>query len=128
MNSEPNVTDPKMNPANLYCEETFTDRSVGTIRRLKPVKKDGSADDGRKVIYVGHAQIMTAMGAVPLSFEIEAASLEEAIERFANAAQQAIGQTLEEIKEMHREAASSIVIPETGVGAGMPGGGKIQMP
>lgn len=136
MNAESTAPDVRMDAATLYREEVFTDRKVGTIRRLTPVKSDGTGDDGRPVVYVGQAQLMTPMGALPLSFEIPAGSLDEAVEGYAQAAQQATEQAMEELKELRREAASSIVVPESGTGGlggaggpgGLPGGGKIQMP
>jgi hypothetical protein len=125
--------EPKMNPADIYREEIFTDRKVGTIRRLTPVKTDGSTDERRKVIYVGQAQLLTGVGAVPLAFEIDAGSLDEAIKNFSEVAKQAVEQAVKELQELRREAASSIIVPETGPGGfpgpgGLPGGGKIQMP
>ncbi len=123
-----------MDPAELYREEVFTDRKVGTIRRLTPVKTDGSTDTERKVIYVGQAQLLTPVGSVPLAFDIDATSLEEALKRFPAAAKQAVERTLKELQELRREAASSIVIPEPGMAGGLggpgglPGGGKIQIP
>ena len=54
-----------MDSSQIYREETFTDRRVGTIRRLTPVTADGAADAARPVVYVGQAQIMTPMGALP---------------------------------------------------------------
>ena len=62
-----------MDATQVYREETFTDRKVGTIRRLMPVTADGGVDTTRPVIFVGQAQVMTPMGAVPISFELEAA-------------------------------------------------------
>ena len=38
----------RMCSTDLYREESFTDRRTGTIRRLSPVKPDGSADPGRR--------------------------------------------------------------------------------
>lgn len=120
--------DPTMDPAALYREEVFTDRKVGTIRRLTPVKSDGSTDANRAVIYIGQAQLMTAVGAVPLSFELNATSLGEAANQFADAAKTAVDQAVRELQEMRREAASSIVIPSAGAGGGTtPPGGKIQL-
>ena len=121
-----------MNPADLYREEVFTDRKVGSIRRLTPVDADGETDSGRQVLYVGQAQLLTAMGPVPLTFEIQANSLSEAIDRFPEAAQKAVDHTVDELEQLRREAASSIVIPEPGAGGfggpgSMPGGGKIQL-
>ena len=61
-----------MDAASLYREEIYTDRRVGTIRALVPVDGNGATDSARDVVYVGEAQIMTQMGPLPVSFEIEA--------------------------------------------------------
>ncbi|MGC2030974.1 MAG: hypothetical protein WA642_13230 [Steroidobacteraceae bacterium] len=106
-----------MDSTQVYREETFTDRRVGTIRRLTPVAADGSADGARPVIFVGQAQVMTPMGAIPISFELEAASLNAAIEKFGPAAEQAVQQTMRELQEIRREQASSLVIPDAAGGA-----------
>jgi len=129
---------PDMSTDDLYREETYTDRKLGTVRELTPVKADGTRDDSRPVLYLGQTQMMTAMGALPLSFELEGNTLAEAVAGFGEAANQAVEKTLKELQEMRREAASSIVVPgaEGGLGGmggaggmgGMPGGGKIQMP
>jgi len=103
----------------IYREETFTDRKVGTIRRLTPVGADGAPDAARPVIFVGQAQVMTPMGALPISFELEAATLDAAIAKFGEAAEQAVQQTMRELQEMRREQASSLVIPD-GAGAALP--------
>jgi hypothetical protein len=108
-----------MDSTQVYREETFTDRKVGTIRRLTPVSADGSADDKRPVIFVGQAQVMTPMGAVPISFELEAATLSAAIEKFGATAEQAVQQTMRELQELRREQASSLVIPDAS-SAGLP--------
>ena len=130
MAQDPRTTDPRMDPDTLYLEEVFTDRKVGTLRRMTPVKKDGSPDTARETLYMGEAQIMTGAGPLPISFEIEAASLEEAADNFGPAAKEAIERTAREIQELRRQAASSIVVPQGGMGGmgGLPGGGKIQMP
>ncbi len=124
----------KLNRNELYREETFSDRRAGTIIRLTPVKADGSRDDRREEIYVGQAQMLTPVGAIPLSFQLDAKSLDAAIDKFPEAAKAVVERTLEELKELRREAASSIVIPERGGGGlggpggrGIPGGGKIQL-
>lgn len=129
---EDRTADPKMDPAALFREETYTDRKVGTIRTLTPVKPDGSSDSSRSVVYVGEAQLLTSMGAVPITFEIEAGSLDEAVKKFAENAKEAVERTVKDIQELRRQAASSIVVPQGGMGGmgpgGLPGGGKIQMP
>lgn len=106
-----------MDSTQIYREDTFTDRKVGTIRRLTPVAADGSPDAARPVIFVGQAQIMTPMGAVPISFELDAPSLNMAIEKFGAAAEQAVQQTMHELQEIRREQASSLVIPDAAGGA-----------
>ena len=124
-----------MDAASVYREEVYTDRKVGTIRALTPVKADGSPDAGRTSVYVGEAQILTPMGALPVSFEIEGTSLDDAIEKYAGAAKEAVERTVKEIQDLRRQAASGIVIPQGGAG-GLPGGGlgglggpgKIQLP
>jgi len=123
-----NAPELKMDPANLYREEIFTDRKVGTIRVMTPVKNDGATDTGRKVIYVGETQLMTPVGALPLAFEIEADSLGNAAKKFAEVAQVAVERAVRELQEMRRQASSSIVIPE-GIPPGLGGaGGKIKLP
>jgi len=129
---DPRTPDAKMDPASLYREELFTDRKVGTIRCLVPVKTDGTPDATRAPLYVGEAQLLTAVGALPLSFEIPAKSLEEAVAKYGDAVKVAFERAMKEIQEMRRQAASSIVIPQAGAGGigpgGLPGGGKIQIP
>ena len=98
-----------MDSSSLYREEVFTDRKVGTIRVLTPVQASGSPDLGRQVLYVGEAQLLTTAGALPLSFEIDARSLDEAVSKYANAAKQAFERAIEELQELRRQASSSIV-------------------
>ncbi len=123
------MVEPKMDAANLYHEEIFTDRRVGTIRRMTPVKSDGSRDPSREIMFLGQAQFLTNVGAVPLNFEIEARSLEEAAQKFSDAAKVALERTMRELQELRREAASSIIIPEGAPpgGLGGQGGSKIKL-
>ena len=124
-----------MDKASLYREETFTDRRIGTIRILTPVKSDGTPDPGRPQLYVGETQLLTGAGLLPLVFEIEAKSLAEAVDRFAAGARDAAEQTRRQIEELRREAASSIVVHDRipggllgpGGPGGQPGGGKIHL-
>ncbi len=106
-----------MDSTQIYREETFTDRRVGTIRQLTPVTADGSPDIARPTLFVGQAQVMTPMGAVPINFELEAATLSAAITKFGDAAEQAVQQTMRELQEIRREQASSLVIPDAAGGA-----------
>ena len=132
--AEQRNTDPHMDAAGLYLEETFTDRKVGAIRRLTPVKSDGSADSARPVLYIGQAEIMTNMGPMPINFEIEGQTLADAVSGFAPAAATAVERAVQQIQEMRRQAASQLVVPQGSMpnlgGGGPPlrGGGKIQIP
>jgi hypothetical protein len=102
----------KMDAANLYREETYTDRQLGTLHILTPVDSKGEADGSRDTIYMGNTQLMTPYGAMPLSFEIEADSMEQALEKFGETAKQTLDHTIEEAKQYQRDQASSIVIPD----------------
>lgn len=128
MSAQDGLPEIKLDADNLYHEEVFTDRRVGTIMRLTPVKSDGSPDNSREVVYVGQASLMTPMGSLPLSFPLDAASLDEALRKYPEEAQSALERTVEELKEMRREQASSIITADKMPGGGMPGGGGIQMP
>jgi len=133
MASERDAAELRMDPTSLYREETFTDRRLGVIRVLTPVTKDGLADVSRRVVYLGEAQLLTQVGALPLTFEIEAGSLGEATEQFAAGAKVAVERAVKEIQDMRREAASPIIIPDRvppGLGGpgGPRGGGHIQLP
>jgi hypothetical protein len=115
--------DAKMDVDALYREDIITDRKLGTLRRMTPIKRDGSDDTARPTLYVGEAQIMTNAGPLPINFEIEAKNLTEAVEKFGDAAKEAVERTVRELQELRRQQASSIVVP----GMGAPGS-KIQIP
>lgn len=92
--------DLNMDEDNLYVEESFTDMKVGTIRRLTPVQKDGSQDETRETLFLGHTQLMSPNGPLPVSCEIEAGTLAEAMKRFP----QAITAEVEKIVEQAQKA------------------------
>lgn len=118
MHNDPEI---KMDAASFCREEIYTDSRIGQIRKLLPVTLEGETDPSRPVQYIGSTQIMTPGGALPLSFEIETDTLEGAVAGFGEAAKAAVERTMEELKEMQRQQASSIVVPGRE-------GGKIQMP
>ena len=127
------ATNISMDPNGLYREEMFTDQKLGTIRQLSPVTSAGAADAARPVLFIGQAHIVTPGGALPISFQIDATTFGEAIEKFGPAAKVAIDETVQELQEMRRQAASQIVVPEPGaasqiIGPGgvPPGGPKIR--
>ena len=133
MPADPRSPDATMDAAALYREEIVTDRKVGTIRLLVPVKSDGAPDVSRSTIYTGDAQIMTNMGALPVSFEIEAKDLAEAVAKYGEAAKVGIERTMRELQELRRQQSSGLIVPPAGAasaltGGGFGGGGKIQLP
>jgi hypothetical protein len=85
------------------------------------------------VVFVGEAQLLTTVGALPLSFEIDARTLEEAVARYADAAKEAFERAVQELQELRRQASSSIIVPDRGMGGlgpgpgGFPGGGRIKL-
>jgi hypothetical protein len=138
------MADPRemtMDPAELYREEVYTDRKMGTLRVMVPVKADGSADTLRPTLYLGEAQLMTNMGPLPISFEIDAGTLAEAVAKYGEAAKAGVEQTLHDLQEMRRQQSSSLIVPPPGAasalgggglgglgGSGRGGGGKLQLP
>jgi hypothetical protein len=133
MAAEPSLrnADAAMDAASLYREEIYTDRKIGTLRVLVPVTSAGAPDPSRSPVYQGEAQLMTNMGPLPISFDIEAKNLAEAVANYAEATKSGVERAMRELQEMRRQASSSLVIPQGGAGlppGGLGGGGKIQLP
>ena len=112
------VSEISVDPDSLYQEEIFTDLKVATIRRLTPVRSDGTEDTSRPVIFVGQTTLLSQAGPVPVQCPIEASSLEEAMERFPGAVSQAIERMIDEAREIQRQEASRIVVPGRNGGPG----------
>ena len=102
----------KMDGANLYREETYTDLKAGTLRKLVPVTATGADDPARQPVFTAVTQVMTPGGVLPLNGEVEGAkTLEEAVAGLPAAIRQAIADLREEMAAMQRERASQIVVP-----------------
>ena len=117
----------RVDDQNLYREEVYTDLRVATIRRLVPVKSDGSPDGSRRELYSGQTNLMSQAGPLPVECPIDASSLQEAMTKFPEAIKLAVERLVEEAKELRRREASRIVVPGgplPGQGGG-PGGGGI---
>ena len=127
MAQEPGLPDIQVDRDALYREDLYTDRKAGTIRRLSPVDSAGTPDAARAVLYSGQTQLLTPGGVLPLSFDIEANTLAEAVARFPAAVHAALEQAIEEAREYRRESSSRIVVPDIGGGGALPGGGKIKL-
>lgn len=123
-----NDADIAMDSTGLYREETFTDRRVGTLQRLTPVTAAGATDTTRPILYVGQTQVLTPAGALPLSFEVQAKSLDDAVAQFGEHAKEALSRTLRRLEELRREQASSIIVPGSAPPGGLggpSGGGRV---
>ncbi|MED5262329.1 MAG: hypothetical protein VX574_08040 [Myxococcota bacterium] len=129
-NEERPLADIQVDAENLYREETFTDLRIATLRRLTPIRSDGSEDSSRSVRFIGETQLMSARGLLPVSAPIDAPTIDEAIAQFPEAINQAVERLIEEARELQRQEASRIVVPGQGpmgpMGPGGPGG-KIQL-
>ena len=115
---------------DLYREESITDRKAATVRRLVPVKPDGSDDSTRPIIFIGDTTLMTQMGPIPVQFPLETENLETAFELFPEGLRGAIENLNDRAKEMAREESSRIVVPGQGPSPMPPGtvpGGKFRV-
>ena len=88
---------------NLYREESITDLKVASIRRLTPVKADGTEDSTRQTLFIGQTQLMSPEGPLPIQSELSASTIEEAIDAFPTAMQRALNEVVEKIKKMQAQ-------------------------
>ena len=98
-NEQQNTIDFTVDRNNLYREESFTDVKVAAIRRLTPVKSDGSDDDGRDPIFMGQTQLMTPSGPIMLQSLLNAKTFEEAMEKFPAVMQKEMDKMVAESKK-----------------------------
>ena len=101
--SSPDQIDLNFNIKNLCREESVTDLKVGSIRCLKPIKPDGGDDENRMTIFVGHAQLHSPQGLVPLQSHLKATTLKQAIEEFPGAMKKALEEMVERAKQMQAQ-------------------------
>ena len=79
---------------NLYREDSVTDIKVAAIRRLTPIKADGSDDDSRDPMFMGQTQLMSQSGPILLQSMLEARTLEEAMDKFPEAMQKEVDKAM----------------------------------
>lgn len=109
-----------VNKGNLYREESFTDMSVASIRKLVPVTLDGVDDASRPSIFIGSTQLMSPQGPVPLQAYLKAGTLEEAVAAFPQAMKDAMAEMMERIRKFQQEekarskSDSRIIVPGRG--------------
>jgi len=90
---------------NLYREDSVTDVKVAAIRRLTPIKADGSDDDSRDPIFMGQTQLMSPSGPLLLQSLLEARTLEEAMDKFPAAMQKEVEKAMAQAEKNHKEKA-----------------------
>jgi hypothetical protein len=116
------IQEVRVDVANLYREEVYTDLRVATIRVLVPVKLDGSRDTTRETLFSGQTTLLSQAGPLPVECAIEAENLEEATRKFPQAMKEAVDRLIEEAREIRRREASRIVVP----GGPLPGAGGLR--
>jgi len=103
--------------SNLFREEAITDLKVASIRRLVPIKPDGTEDPSRVPIFMGQTQVMTPEGPLPVQARLQANNLSEAYAVFPDAMQQALSDMIQQLQEMYRQEKakkrddSRIIVP-----------------
>ena len=112
MSEENTLENIKIDGSNLWKEENFTDLQVGSIRKLTPIKLDGTEDEARQASWSATTNIMTPGGALPISGEIEATNLEEAVEKFPEAINAAVKKLQEDMVKMQQEQSNKIITPD----------------
>ena len=106
------ITNIQINTNNLYKEESFTDLTFATIRRLTPIKIDGSPDESREAIFTGMAQLMSPNGPIPVQCIIDGAkTLSDAAAKLPDAIEKSVQAMIAEAQEMERKESSRIVMP-----------------
>lgn len=88
---------------NLYREEGITDHKVASIRRLVPIKIDGSDDPDREPVFYASTQLMTPEGPLPLQAGLEAKTYEQAVEEFPGAMKKALDKTIDQLQKQQQQ-------------------------
>lgn len=113
----PDELDFSVDQNHLYREESITDLKVASIRRLVPIKADGSDDPSRTPLFYGNTQLMTPEGPLPLQAQLLANDLNEAYAEFPAAMQAALAEMIEKLQKMQQEEQrrknddSRIIVP-----------------
>lgn len=90
---------------NLYREDSVTDVKVAAIRRLTPIKADGSDDDSRDPMFMGQTQLMSPSGPILLQSLLEARTLEEAMDKFPAVMQKEVDKAMAQAEQNHKREA-----------------------
>ncbi len=91
------------NKQSLCREESVTDLRVGSIRCLRPINPDGTDDEKRMTVFMGHTQLHSPQGLVPLQAPLQATTLEQAIDEFPIAMKKALEEMLARAQQMQAQ-------------------------
>ena len=80
---------------------------MGMVKRMTPVKSDGSVDKTRKAVFVAHTSLMTPGGPLPLQAVIQAKDLQQAIKKFPDAMKAAMDRLAEEAQKYQEQEKGS---------------------
>jgi len=89
--------------ANLYREESFTDLKVASIRKLTPINIDGSEDSQRLPVFIGHAELISPQGPIPIQAQLKSTSLDGAITELPAAMEKAALEVRDSYIKMQEE-------------------------
>jgi len=104
--AQQNQIDFTMNRKKLYRDESFTDIKVGALRRLVPVKPDGSEDDSRVPMFMAQTQVMSPAGPIMLNAALKATTIEEAVDEFPVAMEAELEKMKAEAEQRQAEAGA----------------------
>lgn len=100
---------------DLYREESYTDLKAGAIRRLVPVRPDGSPDTSRTEIFVGTTQLLTPEGPLPVQARLMANNFKEALAAYPAAMREATREMITQLQELQKkyqeQEDSRIIVP-----------------
>ncbi len=88
---------------NLYKQESITDLKTATIRKMIPVKVDGSIDPDRSEVFYANTQLISPEGPVPLEAQLKGDTFEEAMESFPEVMQEAFKTMYERMMAMQKQ-------------------------
>ena len=100
-----------VNRKNLYKEEAFTDMEGASIRRLTPIKPDGTRDKKRPLEFFGHTQLLLSHGAVPVHCFLKAKNLDQAFKQFPSAMKESVEKVIKDLDEVEKKGDSRIIMP-----------------
>lgn len=92
-----------VNTKELYHEENITDLKVASIKRMIPIKPDGTKDESRTAQFYGYSQLVSPQGPIPIQAPLPANNLQEAIDIFPDIMQKALDEMLEKARQMQEQ-------------------------